>query len=177
MRMVVLSTFWTILIDVFAWLIIHMGVSYGVTQSKPEVFDPTGWLFRAKQWEENGRIYETLLKVKSWKDRLPDAAPWFKGGVSKRTLPSLNADTLERFVVETCRGETAHWISFLCSPLFFFWNEVWVGCLMIGVGAFFNLPCLVAQRYNRFRCEVLLKKNRDRFARKQQKDTHVLLRH
>jgi len=45
------------------------------------------------------------------------------------------------------------------------------------VGAFFNLPCLVAQRYNRFRCEVLLKKNRDRFVRRPQSDTHVRLHH
>jgi len=105
MRFILLSTFWTILLDVFAWLVIHMGVSYGVTQCKPDVFDRTGWLFRARTWEKNGKIYETHLKVKTWKDRLPDAAPWFKGGVSKRTLASLNADTLERFVVETCRGK------------------------------------------------------------------------
>ena len=99
MRMVVLSTFWTILIDVFAWLIIHMGVSYGVTQSKPEAFDSTGWLFRARQWEENGRIYETLLKVKSWKDRLPGGPVVQRGGLQK------NADLPERGYPETvCRG-------------------------------------------------------------------------
>jgi glycosyl-4,4'-diaponeurosporenoate acyltransferase len=177
MRFIVLSPFWTIVLDFFAWFVIHMSISYSVTQFNPGVFDSRGWLFRARKWEKNGKIYETLFKVKSWKDWLPDAAPWFKGGFSKRKLVSLDADYLKRFIIETCRGEKAHWIIFLCSPFFFFWNEVWVGYLMIGVGAFFNLPCLVAQRYNRFRCETLLKKNRDRFVRRHQRDNHVPLDH
>jgi glycosyl-4,4'-diaponeurosporenoate acyltransferase len=163
MRFIVLSPFWTILLDFFAWFVIHMGISYSVTQFNPEVFDSKGWLFRERRWEKNGKIYETLFKVKFWKDWLPDAAPWFKGGFSKRKLVSLETDYLKRFIVETCRGETAHWIIFLCSPIFFFWNEAWVGGLMIGVGAGFNLPCLMAQRYNRFRCETLLKKSQYRF--------------
>jgi glycosyl-4,4'-diaponeurosporenoate acyltransferase len=177
MRFFDLSTFWTIVLDFFAWLVIHMGISYSVTQFNPEVIDSRSWLFRARKWEKNGKIYERLFKVKSWKDRLPDAAPWFKGGVSKRTLASLDADYLKRFIIETCRGEAAHWIIFFCSPIFFFWNETWVGGLMIGVGAGFNLPCLLAQRYNRFRCETLLKKNQDRFVRRHQRYNHVPLDH
>ena len=158
MRFIVLTTFWTIMLDVFTWFVIHMGISYIMTQLRVEFFDSMGWLFRKRRWENNGKIYETLFQVKSWKGLLPDAASWFKGGFPKRKLVSVNADFLKRFIVETCRGEITHWIIFLYSPLFFLWNHAWVGFLMIGVGAMFNLPCLIAQRYNRIRIEILLKK-------------------
>jgi glycosyl-4,4'-diaponeurosporenoate acyltransferase len=164
MRFIVLSPIWTILLDFFAWFVIHMGISYRVTQLHRGVFNSKNWLFRERRWEKNGKIYEILFKVKFWKDWLPDAGPWFKGGFPKRKLLSLDADYLKRFIIETCCGETAHWIIFLCSPIFFFWNKAWVGCLMIGVGAVLNLPCVTVQRYNRFRCEALLKKSQDRRA-------------
>jgi glycosyl-4,4'-diaponeurosporenoate acyltransferase len=172
MRFIVLSPFWTILLNFFAWFVIQMGISYGVTQFNPQVFDSKGWLFKGRELEKNGKIYETLFKVKFWKDWLPDGASWFKGGFRKRKLASLDADYLKLFIIETRRGETAHWVAFLCSPIFFLWNEAWVGGLMIGVGAVLNLPCLMVQRYNRFRFESLLKKSQDRFMRGRPPDNH-----
>jgi glycosyl-4,4'-diaponeurosporenoate acyltransferase len=172
MRFIVLSSFWTILLNFFAWFVIQMGISYGVTQFNPQVFDSKGWLFKGRELEKNGKIYETLFKVKFWKDWLPDGASWFKGGFRKRKLASLDADYLKLFIIETRRGETAHWVAFLCSPIFFLWNEAWVGGLMIGVGAVLNLPCLMVQRYNRFRFESLLKKSQDRFMRGRPPDNH-----
>lgn len=150
MRILFFPTPVTIILDILAWLVIQFIISKWVTSLHANWFDPNGWMYRPHQWERGGRIYE-MLGVKRWKDRLPDAAPWFKGGFPKETLASRSRDYLERFVLETCRGELAHWLAMMMGPLFFLWNRPWVGWLMVAYAFAGNIPCIVVQRYNRCR--------------------------
>lgn len=156
MRLVFFPAPVTALLDVIAWLAIQFGAAKGVTAMDARRFDPAGWLFRARGWERAGEFYERL-GVKSWKGRLPDAGPWFAGGFSKAGLASRSPDYLRRFLAETCRGELAHWLAMLPAPFFFLWNRPWVGGLMVAYALAGNLPCVIAQRYNRRRLERLLK--------------------
>lgn len=145
----------TVVLDVAAWLLIQVSVSKLMITMDSHPFNPSAWLFRERRWEKGGRTYEALL-VRSWKDRLPDAGPWFTGGFSKGELSSRSPEFLKRFVLETCRGELAHWLVIPSAPLFFLWNRPWVGGLMVAYAILGNLPCIIVQRYNRIRLTRLL---------------------
>ncbi len=56
---------------------------------------------------------------------------------------------LEQFLRETRRAEVAHWLMLLCVPLFFLWNPPWARLVMVAYALAANLPCILAQRYNR----------------------------
>ncbi|MBN1225910.1 MAG: glycosyl-4,4'-diaponeurosporenoate acyltransferase [Deltaproteobacteria bacterium] len=149
--LIYLPTAITIMIDVAAWFVVHMGVSYMMSRQPLTSFDTNSWLYRGRNWERNGRFYERFFRVKSWKKRLPDGAALFRKGFEKRRLKEKNKDYLDSFMKETCRAELNHWIVFLSSPLFFIWNLWWVGIVMIVYAALANMPCILTQRYNRIR--------------------------
>lgn len=111
-------------------------------------------------------IYRDWFGVRTWKGRLPDGGPWLRGGFSKQKLMNRNAAYLERFAVECRRGELAHWTMLACTPIFFLWNPPWARVVMLLYGLLANLPCVIAQRYNRALISTRLmgyqpKQNRD----------------
>ena len=146
-----LPTLQTILLNIAAWLIIHVGVSYLMTHIPLNLFDTGFWLYRQRKWEKNGKIYARIFRLKKWKKRLPDGAALFKKGFQKKRLKRLDEIYLGNFIKETCRAEITHWIMFLLSPVFFIWNIWWVGIVMIVYAILVNVPCIIIQRYNRIR--------------------------
>jgi glycosyl-4,4'-diaponeurosporenoate acyltransferase len=155
MRCFYFSTSSTIALDIFAWLIIHMSVSYAVTQMPGRLFNPSLWLFRSRRRDIEEKIFERFLFVRSWKKLLPDGAAFFAKGFPKEHLSARNPEYISRFILETCRGECAHWVTALFAPLFFFWNDARVGWIMILYAFLANFPCIITQRYNRFRLQRL----------------------
>ena len=149
MRFLVLSTFSTVLLDIVAWLFFHLAVSYWVTRRPAEKFSCLNGWYRPRSFEKETRLYR-ILRVHDWKSNLPDAAPWF-AGPPKSKLPGRHKVALSLFLTETCRGELAHWLTFLCGPLFFLWNKPWVGAVMMFYAGLINFPCILVQRYNRLR--------------------------
>jgi glycosyl-4,4'-diaponeurosporenoate acyltransferase len=109
------------------------------------------WLFRLRKFEAGGRVYERWLRIKWWKDRLPEAGDLFRGGISKRRLRVHDREHLERFAAETRRAELTHWLILAATPWFFLWNPWWLGLAMVGYGIVANVPCVAIQRYNRAR--------------------------
>jgi glycosyl-4,4'-diaponeurosporenoate acyltransferase len=140
-----------VLLDIVGWLIIHLGVAYGMTQLPERCFAPTAWIFQWRRWEGDGAIYHTLFRIKTWKNFLPDGAALFRKGFQKKHLLKNDQAYFERFVTETCRGELTHWLVFCCAPIFFIWNYWWVGIIMIIYACAANFPCILTQRYNRIR--------------------------
>lgn len=164
------DTFRLVAVNIIAWPVIQLGWAFAGTRAAASRFKPDFWLFRIYPFEHGGDLYQRLFGVKRWKDRLPDGATWFKGGVPKARLGSSNLRALDQFIVETCRGESVHWAAFLSASVFFLWNEAWVGWIMVGYGAATNLPCIAAQRYNRAR----LRRARTRRARQRSNgDVHA----
>jgi len=164
-----LSGIWAIAVNTAAWLAIHVGVSVSIAQMRPDSFKPQSWLYRQRVWEKGGRAYKNTLKVKKWKRLLPDGAAVFKRGFRKKRLAGRNAAYLERFILETCRAELTHWVIFACSAIFFTWNEWWIGLIMVGYGSAANMPCIVAQRYNRIR----LSRMHGRYQRRSKGNRHI----
>jgi glycosyl-4,4'-diaponeurosporenoate acyltransferase len=158
MRLIHLSTSWTIIVDFIAWFIIHMGVVYLFIRVPSHHLDPHGWLFRSRRWEREGNIYQKAFKIKTWKPYLPDGAPFLGNrGFPKKRLQEKCQTYLRSFYSETCRAELIHWIIILFAPLFFIWNPFWVGIFMIFYALIENIPLIMAQRYNRSRLKRVLK--------------------
>lgn len=148
----VLPVGWIVVLNVAGWPVIQFGLAWLFTRM------PVTW-FRAPPpagWEADGRAYERWVAIKRWKDRLPDAARWFGGGFPKGSLAGLDRAYLERFVRETWRGELCHWVAMAFTPLFFLWNPWWGDAVMVAYALAANLPCILAQRYNRVRFLRLL---------------------
>jgi glycosyl-4,4'-diaponeurosporenoate acyltransferase len=78
------------------------------------------------------------------------------GGFSMGRIRSGEAAHLQRWVAETCRAELCHWLAILPAFLFFLWNPVWLGVVMVLYAIAFNAVPIVAQRYNRPRLLALL---------------------
>ena len=149
--LVELSIPWVIGLNIAAWAVIQVGLAWLFTQFPPERFDPRSRLARARHCERRGRIYQRLFAIKRWKDKLPDAASWFRGGVAKAELRAGPPDFLLRFARETWRGEIVLWLALLALPLFCVWNPWWAVLVNAAYAIVANLPCILVQRYNRAR--------------------------
>jgi glycosyl-4,4'-diaponeurosporenoate acyltransferase len=147
---------WTILLNTAAWLAIHLGVSYLSSRLPLSLFHAEGWLYRARRWERDGRLYQAAFRIRSWKGLLPDGAAVFRRGFRKKRLASRSAEYLSRFVLETCRAELCHWLVFAVVPLFFLWNPWYVAAWMVPYALATNMPCVLAQRFNRPRIRAEL---------------------
>jgi len=143
---------WIVALNVGGWLAIQMGLAWAFTKLPVRWFNPGP----AFAWERGGRFYERVFRIKDWKDRLPDAAGWFGGGFAKGSLAGKKADYLGRFVRETWRGELCHWCAVGFAPVFFLWNPWWGDLIIVAYALAANLPCILAQRYNRSRFQRVL---------------------
>lgn len=137
-----------ILINVLLWLIIHLLGAYIPSKFNAAFIQKFLWLDSVKQWEMN--IYEKL-KIKSWKEKLPDGGDWTKGGIKKKHINIRSKEGRERFLLETKRAELSHWLQILPAPIFFTFNEPLAGVIMIIYAFSFNTPFIMIQRYNRYR--------------------------
>jgi len=145
-----------IILDIFGWLFIHLSMAYLFTRLPERLIEPDNHLFRSRSWERDGDLYAQVFGVKRWKHFLPDGAALFAGGFRKKHLADTGTRYLHRFIIETCRGEAAHWAVILCTPLFFVWNYGWANPIMVMYSLTANVPCILTQRYNRLRLRNLL---------------------
>lgn len=163
MPLIYLGTFWTVIIDIIAWFIIHMGVALIMVQIPAECFDPGNFLFRLRNWENGGALYNKIFRIKKWKESAPDGDRLFKNkGFPKRRLKSRDQSYLELFLLETCRAELTHWIIIGFALPFFLWNRFHVGLIMILYALLENLPLIMVQRYNRNRLVRVIEKKKGR---------------
>lgn len=134
--------------NLFGWPVIHFSIAFGAQRLPSECFARDGWLTVPRCWERDGVFYRDWFAIRKWKSRLPDGASWL-GGFAKKKLLSRNPAYVTQFLIETRRAETAHWCMLACLPIFFLWNPPWACWVMSVYALAANLPCILAQRYNR----------------------------
>lgn len=135
----------------------HLIVLFLCMHLNPCFFNPERSIYSIRSWETDGNFYINILKIKKWKDKLPQFVT--KNGFSKRSLNKrLNREYIERFMFETCRAE---WNHFMCCMYFIisFFINTWVNAIIFSVVPIVvNLPFLFIQRFNRIRLYKLLNK-------------------
>lgn len=148
----------TILLDFAAWFVIHMGSAILTLNLPNHLFEHDNYLYRSRDWERSGDIWQTLFRVRGWKDKLPDGATILKKGFPKKKLQGREPAYLTAFIRESRRAELTHWIAMPPSVFFFLWNPPAVGWIMIVYALAANAPCVIAQRYNRAKLQRILEK-------------------
>lgn len=142
--------------NLLGWPLIHLAVACVALRLPPHFFAHDGWLTKRRRWELDGRLYRDWLAIRKWKSLLPDGAPWL-GGFAKKKVSGRDSYYLAEFLAETRRAELAHWCMLGCLPIFFMWNPPWAGLVMTGYALAANLPCILAQRYNRIVLDRVLR--------------------
>lgn len=160
MPLVSLPAIWVIMIDAVAWTFFHLFISFICMRLPLTFFLKDHAWFRISSWEKSGELWQRLFRVKQWKGLIIDGTVIFKRGYSKKQLPGRRRGELKVFAAETKRAELTHWLSILPAPLFFLWNPFWAGWAMIAYAVVFNLPIIIAQRYNRGRIIAIISNER-----------------
>lgn len=152
--LVKLSASWIVTLNIAGWAAIQFGLAWLFWHLPARWFDSR----RSQKITRGKFFYERILRIKRWKDQLPDAARWFNSGFAKSALAGKSPDYFRRFVMETRRGEICHWLAIACAPLFLLWNSERAFLVNLGYALLANLPCILAQRYNRARFLALLER-------------------
>lgn len=118
------------------------------------------------------KLFYEKLKIRKWKDRVPDLGAL--GGFSKSEIADpYNNEYIKRFLTEIACGEVVHFVSlFFGFVIFTLFPEyiLTVGLPVAIVNFVMNLPSLAILRYNSYKLETLYQANEKRIerARKQQ---------
>jgi glycosyl-4,4'-diaponeurosporenoate acyltransferase len=102
------------------------------------------------------RRYERYWLIRRWKPWIPDAGHVLPGGIYKASLMGRDRAGLERLLAETRRAELVHWALWPAWLVTALWLPPEGVVLNLVFATFFNLPCLLLQRYNRLRVGKLL---------------------
>jgi glycosyl-4,4'-diaponeurosporenoate acyltransferase len=158
MQIIFLSEGWMLTLFFILWTVFQVSAMLICSKIPDRYFSPNGFLFRERKWEKGGVFYEKGFKVRKWKRFLPDGAAVAKDGYRKKHLTDYSKENLERFLIETCRAELQHILSILPFWVFGLFAPRIVIVYMFVYALAVNLPCVIAQRYNRQRLVRVLKK-------------------
>ena len=154
--LVALSGIWLVVLNVMAWVALHLGIAYLCCRIPTPKLDHRRWLFRTRNWERGGAVYQAILRIRTWKSLLPSGGTALGADFSLAHVESRDPGYLQRWVSESCRAELTHWLAMSSVVLFVLWNPP-VGILANVVYAIVaNVPCILAQRYNRPRILAIL---------------------
>ncbi|MEC5127909.1 hypothetical protein VSU19_14180 [Verrucomicrobiales bacterium BCK34] len=147
---------WIVIANIVGIPAIHLGISWFYVRLDRNRFDPGSALYRERAWENQGRLYEKVFRIRKWKHLLPDAAPWFDG-FAKGKLNKRDPGYIRDFIAETCRSESAHYAQIPGILLTLIWNPWPVAAVVMIIYAILsNLPCILLQRFTRIRMRKLL---------------------
>ncbi len=128
-------------------LLWHIIILLICVYASADFFDFNKKIYKIRPYE-NEFFYVKYLKIKYWKDKLPQFST--KTGFSKKTLlqkGKISKEYLTRFIVETCRGEWNHTVCCAGSFFMIFFFKSWFFVIPTVV----NIPFACVQRFNRIR--------------------------
>lgn len=141
------------------WATAPLVLAYLCLYLPDRFFEPDRFLWRTHPFEREGRIYERVFHIRRWKHLLPDGGGVFqKRSYRKRNLSDYSEENLRRFLIETSRGELIHWLGILPFWVFGLFAPPFVIWIMLLYALIVNLPCIIAQRYNRPRLYALYRR-------------------
>lgn len=163
MRILYLSSFPTILLCFAVWPLLQVSAALICLRLPDRFYSPGSFLFRTHRFERDGRVWDTIFAVSRWKHLLPDGSAVLKNNsFRKKKLASFSDEYLTRFLTESARGELTHWLAIFPFWVFGFFTPPEVPWMMFGYALLANIPCIIAQRYNRPRIKRILEMRRAR---------------
>lgn len=154
-----LNFFLIFFINSIFWIIVFLISGYIVHLFKLNFFNLKNPIFKIRKFEKNLTFYKKILKINKWKDKFPEKGNFYKiNNFSKKKLKSKKLDYLERYIIETCKGELAHILPFFFYPISNLWNPFPANLIMFLFCFLFNIPFIFILRYNRIRIYNLINK-------------------
>ena len=86
-----------LVVDLIAWLFIHLSIGFLSTRIPLSQLDPLARLYRPRNWERDGEIYQRLFHVRRWKHLAPPGARIY-GSYSVQHLHDFSRPDLERWL-------------------------------------------------------------------------------
>ena len=120
MQIIFLPEWLTLILCFIVWFILQSLAAFICYIIPDRYYKPDSFIFKSKEWEKEGKIYNNIFKITKWKKFLPDGAAVAKNGYRKKHLNNFTKDNLEKFIIESCRGEMSHWLAILPFWLFGF---------------------------------------------------------
>ncbi len=151
-----------VVVSSVAWALIGVVSGFVMSRVPLDRLDHDTWLTRPRRFEDDGRVYERRLRIRLWKERLPELGDLFPGGRSKSRLGGTGDAALRRYEAETRRAEIVHWINAAAGPLFLLWCPPGIGAVMVVFGLVVHLPFVFIQRSNRAQIERVLASRQER---------------
>jgi len=148
-QVVYLPDFYTLVLFFLLWPAFQVGALMICQMIRPVCFSQNAVLFRCRKWENGGKIYQQIFKVRKWKKYLPESGALLIGTYTKRRLLNLTEDDLRRLVTESCRTELSHYLAITPFWVFGFFAPPRIILFMLLYSLIVNLPCIITQRYNR----------------------------
>ena len=148
---VILSILLSILIDGLVALLIRF-----IPEKK---FNPFNKYFKERKNER--KIYERL-KIRTWKDKIPELGGKLKYFDKSRVADNPTSDYFMKFIIETCMGEIMHVIAIFTAPLLLLIMPsmfiLTIGLPVMIVNILLQLPPIMTQRYTRPKLLVAYKR-------------------
>ena len=144
-----LPTWLMILSYILLWPLFQVSISLIGNKISDKNFDHNRFWLKTRKWEQDGLFYIKVFKINKWKHLLPDGAKAHKKGFQKKNMQSYDTEYMKAFIAETGRAETIHWFQIIPFWVFGLWSPPFVIWVMLGYALLVNLPCILAQRYNR----------------------------
>ncbi len=149
MQILFLDPLEAFVLDVIAWIMLHLGIGYCSSRIPVGRFDPNRRFYHSFAWEKNGGVYQDLFHVRAWKHYIPQGSRLYRDTFSLQNLTSLDPVYLECWLRESIRAEFCHWMMIFPSVFFFLWNSASMGWWMVAYALLNNFFPIVAQRFNR----------------------------
>jgi glycosyl-4,4'-diaponeurosporenoate acyltransferase len=156
MQILFLKPLKTLIVDIFSWVVLHFSIGYLSTKIPYNWLNPNLRFFQSYSWEKDGKIYERLFHVRSWKHLIPDGSKMYQGAFSIKHLPTDDVAYLTHWLKESIRSEICHWMMIFPGFFFFLWNDIMGGWLMVAYAFLNNLVPIILQRFNRPRMRKLI---------------------
>lgn len=157
MQVVFLPIYLTLPLVIILWPLLQVAAAWVSRLLPAPYFQSTVGFYSSHRWESGGSFYQRVFRIRKWKHLLPDGGAMV-GGYAKKHLTDYSRQNLETFIEESCRAEFSHWLAMLPFWVFGFFAEFTIIYLMLAYAVVINLPCILAQRFNRPRIQKVLER-------------------
>ncbi|MBO1212233.1 glycosyl-4,4'-diaponeurosporenoate acyltransferase [Staphylococcus nepalensis] len=148
-----------IIYNALYWFVIQMIIAQLGTYISRKCLENGHIYFKSWPIEQEGQLWQKVVKVQYWKNHLPDGQRINSTIISKSNFDkSSHADEVRQFILETRRAEFVHLLS-IVPVIVFAKSSSSVKMINLVYVVIANVPCIIVQRYNRPKLErVYLRK-------------------
>ncbi len=149
MQVIFLSPWLNVVVCFVLWGVLQVCAAVLCAKLPARYFKCDNFIFKSRDWEQQGEFYSRVFKIKMWKGYLPDGSALSNVGMRKKHLVDCSPGGIDRFIEESCRAELSHLLAVFPFWVFGFFCPPIVVPIMLLYSVLVNIPCVLAQRYNR----------------------------